>query len=261
MGFLATECVPPMTRDAAAELWSVHFDRSSSLPQRSYEWQRLPLDSQERNHACEFMTQIQRLTGSHNEIVDVVKVDLRELITIQSIVAMERSRDYLGMQVSESAWRDEFLPIDSRPPQIGMRYAIGYPYHDHPCHTTIIYDLPSAEFAFLPQSNGSFAITETPRHVIACRKGETLVLRNGHHRCLARILASAASEAPTAILAIADYSAGDARAEQQLSANHSGLPPATLADYVTEGLYIDVHIRRKRYQIEVQARWRSFNDE
>ncbi len=199
--------------------------------------------------------------GGFGAISGVIRVDLRKVLAVQHIVVTERSHDYAALSLGDAAWRNEFLPVVMFPPQIGMRYSVGYPSHGHPCHTTILFDIPSAEFAFLPQQNGSFAISELPRYVVACERNGTLILRNGYHRSLARMRNAVTGEVPTALVAKMAFDSGNALAEKELASTHSDLPPALMEDYQTEGLYMDVQMRRKRYQIEVKARWLAVDED
>ena len=259
--FFTKALVPALSEEEAKFLWQGFYERSRALPARTPNLDKFQLNDEEQAHAAEFMALARGLGGSFGEIIDVIKVDLRALLAVQHIVVTERSHDYAALSLGDAAWRNEFLPVVLFPPQIGLRYAIGYPSHSHPCHTTILFDIPSAEFAFLPQGNGTFAVSELPRYVLACAREGTLILRNGYHRSLARIRSVETGEVPTTLLALANFRSGDALAEKELASTHSDLPTALMKDYLTEGLFMDVKMRRKRYQIEVKARWQSVDED
>jgi hypothetical protein len=182
------------------------------------------------------------------------------MTAIQYLTITERANDYAGMS-SDQFWRNDFLPTQMKPSKVGMKFSIGPPDHSHPLNSTIVYDLPDAEFAFLPHGNGFFSVAELSRQVISSRIGERYVLKNGYHRCLARMLTTQLErDAPMALVAVQKEGLSAGLTFKDNRELVDGVPYACLGDYLDDSLYIDVNMRRKRYQIEVKARWMAVDD-
>jgi len=258
--FFTTQCVPALTIEQATELWESYREKVKRIERPSRPCRREALDEGDVRHVEALIALMESVNGPRHEIEEVVKVDLRDVTAIQYLAVTERANDYAAMS-SDQFWRDDFLPTKIKPSNVGMKFSIGLPGHSHPLNSTIVYDLPDAEFAFLPHGNGYFSVAELSRQVISAQVGQRLILKNGYHRCLARMLsAQAEGRVPTALVAVEKQvlSAGLPFQDGQWLA--PGIPYASLSDYLDESLYLDVEMRRKRYQIEVKARWLAVDD-
>jgi hypothetical protein len=258
--FFTTQCVPALTIEQAGELWESYREKVKRIERAPCPCRSDALSESDTQHVEALIALLESANGKRHEVEEVVKVDLRDVTAIQYLTITERAHDYAGMS-SDQFWRDDFLPTRLKPSKVGMKFSIGQPDHSHPLHSTIIYDLPDAEFAFLPHGNGFFSVSELSRQVISARVGQRLILKNGYHRCLAKMLSAQSESAePMALIAVEKQtlSAGlPYQDEQWLS---PGIPYARLSDYLDESLYLDVNMRRKRYQIEVKARWQAVDD-
>jgi hypothetical protein len=257
---LTKQCVPGWQVDKAEQLWREYRDRVLNLPQRTHVHESLPFDNEDMQHVEQFMARMVQGRRNQHEIASILKLDLRSLIANQQLILTERSTNYAAMTSTQTEWRNEFLPLSLPLQQIGMKCAIGLPFHLNPLDTTIVYDLPGGEFSFLPQGNGLFAISELPRFAIARMHNRNLVLKNGYHRSLARILSSSPAHIPTGLVVLEGADEVEDSFEIAMPWLEPELPLPVMGDYTCEGMYLDVQIRRKRYQIEVQARWRALDD-
>lgn len=258
--FFTTQCVPALTIEQAGELWESYREKVKRIERASRPCRREDLNESDSRHIEALITLMESANGHRHEIEEVVKVDLRDVTAIQYMAITERANDYAGMS-SDQFWREDFLPTKIIPSNVGMKFSIGQPGHTHPLNSTIVYDLPDAEFAFLPHGNGYFSISELSRQVISAQIGQRLILKNGYHRCLARMLTTQVEGgAPMALIAVEKQALSAGLAFQDGQWLAPGIPYATLGDYLDESLYLDVDMRRKRYQIEVKARWLALDD-
>jgi hypothetical protein len=259
VSLLVDHCSPPWSPEDARSLWLEHSKQVDGDREPYDEWPLLELEPPELEYADRFMDFLRSHTRESLQIERVVKVPIRFLVASQHIAITERTHDYAAMQVDETSWWSELLPIRPPAPKIGMRVTFGQPDNPTPLDTRILFDLPDAEFAFLPHGGGLFGIAQLPRHVTVVRCPVGLILKNGYHRLIAKLRNASYHTEPSALVALEASSAANAEQSVQFLPKDARRP-ARLADFVTEGQFVDVSLKRKRYQIEVQAGWRALDD-
>lgn len=258
VSLLVDHCHPAWSPEDARAVWLRYSTSLEASKECSDNLPLLELDSAERMYAERFMDFLRSHTKESLQIERVIKVPIKSLVACQFIAITERTHDYAAMQVDEPSWMAELLPILPPAPRIGMRVTFGQPDNPTAFDTRILFDLPEAEFAFLPQAGGVFGIAQLPRHVTVVPCSEGLMLKNGYHRLLAR-LRNVTNAEPTALVALEGSSAANTlQLSQFLPKDDRRL--ARLADFVTDEHFMDISLKRKRYQIEVQARWRALDD-
>jgi len=266
--FLLEDCHfdPPMDAGRAATLWQEHRARVDALPDRIYApTPGLGLTPSEAGHAAALMAFLASI--GRNEYVGVRKVDLRDLTVRQYQVTTERSQDYAGRLTTEQSWMHECLPLVPTNGNFSWRHTptgnglSGY----------IECDVPHGEWLFAPLGNGAFAPVEGLRHVTATDWNNRTFLWTGYHRSFARVLTTPMANAPTALVAVArNVLAGPvaAGANPGVAANPAidplspfGAKAARFGDFFADGLFMDIDLRKKRYQLQVHANWVALDDQ
>lgn len=130
-------------------------------------------------------------------------------------------------------------------------------------------DLPHAEFFFGPGPNG-FGPIQFLRHVTVMNVGPRMLLWAGYHRSYARMLSTTPTAADrSALFALTSKilvppAPNPATGVTALGAGAGldlfGLRPALLGDFFTDGLFMRVNLRRKRYQLQVRSTWVALDD-
>jgi hypothetical protein len=265
INYLTLQCHPQMSVADAEHTWQEYRTRCAALPaNRAPAPQFLPLSTQEAAQAQLFM-QFINSRGPH-QVVGAVKIDLRQLVVIQYYVITERADSYRQRITSAAAWLAEMLPTTLAPATIQTSFSLGPPNNANQLSSSIDIDVPHAEFAFLPADpTGSvFGASQFLRHVTACETANRVLLRAGYHRSFARVLNAPAATVPTAVIALERNTcvappnqtpAGAGAITGGAGLNPFGLRPALLADFFTTGLFMDVNLRRKRYQLQVRCTW------
>lgn len=277
--FLTEECIfdPQLDVHAAESLWKQERERAASLPERSAPPPAdAVLTTEEQDHADRFLRHMKSI-GMPG--MKVIKVDPMELVAAQYHVALDRAALYLAPSQSDAQWCATALPLSSATPPLEMRFT------RRNYDTDIAIDLPHSEFIFgvnmdsAPSdgtapapgasNRGSFGPKELLGHVTALRVGSRLILGKGYHRIYARIAATDAKYPERLSVLALDpgaMSPGDNLEDEKTETIAAGLHifgsrPALIADFFTEGLAIPVRLRRKRYQLQIQARWKALNME
>lgn len=275
--FLCEDCVfdPPLSRGAAEAMWNKAHERAAALPERAATApNEVVLTPEEEEHTGRFL---ERMAAIGMSGLKVIKVDPMDLVIAQYHVALDRAATYFAHSQSDAAWAATALPLSSAAPPLEMKFA------RRNYDTDISIDLPHSEFIFgvnmasahidgtspEPGANhqGTFGPKELLGHISALRVGDRLLLGKGYHRIYARIAATEAKHPERlSLLALdpgtiapADRKEG-AHSETLGAGLHMfGTRPALFADFFTEGLATPVRLRRKRYQLQVQARLVAVN--
>jgi hypothetical protein len=265
-----TQCVPSRTPDEAVAIWEDYRTRAAALPlDRGTACQRLPLNTEEEAHAQQFMNFINQYSNGQHQIADVLKIDLRQAIICQLQVITERSEGYAQKNATDAQWLEEILPTSMPPVQFTGQFALGLPHNPHPMSSQIIIELPHAECAFLPAAPGMFGPTQFMRHVTICEKDERVLLKAGYHRSFARAASMPPAMVPTAVVALERNNwvlpvnqppAGVGVTAVTAELHPSGRIPALFSDFFSDGLFMDVLLRRKRYQLRVQSTMIAIDD-
>jgi len=222
------------------------------------------MNTQESTHANNFM-QFLNTRGPH-QVARVVKIELRQLVVIQYWVITERAEDYRHSTTSTAEWLREFLPLTVPSAQTQTRFSLGPPASPNPLSSYIEIDVPHGEFALLPANPGLtvFGAAQFMRHVTGCETQNRLLLKAGYHRSYARVLSAPTAIVPTALIAL-ELNTCVPPANQPpavpgvitgaFGLNPFGRRPALFLDFFTDGLFMDVLLKRKRYQLQVKSTW------
>jgi len=266
-----TQCVPSKAAEEAIEIWEDYRNRASALPlDRGSACARLPLNADEHAHAQKFMDFLNVYTNGQHQVSEVLKVNLRLMLAYQYQVVTERSDDYAQRNQNEAEWMNELLPTAMPPAQFSGQFSLGLPHNPHPMSSQILIELPHAECAFLPApQNGLFGPSQFMRHVTVCAQGQKILLKAGYHRSFARLASAPPGTVPTAVVALERNSwvlpvnqppAGVGVIAAATELHPSGRLPALFSDFSTEGLFMDVLLRRKRFQLHVQSTMIAVDD-
>jgi len=253
--FLQTECYsdPPLSDEEAEHLWHPYRGRTEALQERDARAPaRIALSHDERQHAQQFMAFLRGLGPT--DIQEVIKIDLRGLVAHQYHVLVEKSEAYQRQTASSHGWLQEALPC-----QLGPAPLINGRFTQNGLNTALDVDLPHGEFAFLPDQNGLFAPRQLQKHVTAMMNGNRMWLWAGYHRVFARILATnPAAAVPSAVVALTrntlvppNQPAGAAGVVVDIGP--FGRRPALLGDFLDPDLFIEVNLRRKRFQLQMRS--------
>ena len=275
--FLTEDCVfdPPLSRGAAETMWTEAHERAAALPERAATAPaEMALTANEEKHARCFL---ERMAAIGMPGLKVNKVDPMQLVIAQYHVALDRVAAYFAHSQSDAAWAATALPLSSTTPPLEMKFT------RRNYDTDISIDLPHSEFIFgvnlasahtdgtLPEPGanhqGTFGPKELLRHISALRVGDRLLLGKGYHRIYARIAAMEAKYPERlSLLALdpgtimpADQAEGTNSEIMAPGLHVFGVRPALFADFFTEGLATPVRLRRKLYQLQVQARLVAVN--
>jgi hypothetical protein len=273
--FLVHDCVfsRPITEAEAEETWHICRERAATLPERlAVAPEELPLNSAEEEHAARFLQYLATL-GVNG--VRVVKIDPMQLIAFQFQIAIEHSMTYSHTTSAEADWLATALPVNRPSPRLEMTFS------RRRFDTDIRIELPHGEFIFgvntdsaqmdgavsvdRAAAHGTFGPKEFLGYINAMRVGNRLLLGRGYHRTYARI--AAVEGRPSDRLTVVaidpatpvppDLSAQQPSHDPGLSI--FGARPALVQDFFTEGLAMPVYLRRKRYRLDVSARWVAVN--
>jgi hypothetical protein len=267
INYLTNECVPPITVQDAEEIWRQYRQRVEALADnRIVTPQYLPMNTQESTHANNFM-QFLNTRGPH-QVSRVVKIGLRDLVLTQYNVVTDRCDDYCHRTTTPAEWLNEFLPLTVLPAETQARFSLGPPASPHPLSSHIEIDIPHGEFALLPLQTDQglmvFGAAQFMRHVTGCETQNRLLLKAGYHRTYARILSAPTATVPTALIALELNTcvppANQPPAVPGETTGTADLTPfgcraALFLDFFTEGLFMDVLLKRKRYQLLVKSTW------
>ena len=263
--FLLNDCAfdPPIDLNAAERLWNEHRDRVSALQPRQYAPAiQHGLTIAEAGHVKRLMAYFAGI--GHADITGAKKVDLRELSVHQYHVVTERAEDYAKKVGDSQQWLSECLPLTPNTGNFGWRHQpLGLSAY-------IECDVPHGEWFFAPLGNGSFAPVEGLRHVTAMDAPGRTFLWAGYHRSFAKVLTTPIANAPTALLVFARNVIAPPAAPAVMPGvpmnaggddfSFFGAKAAKFGDFFTDGLFMDVNLRKKRYQLQVHANWVAIDD-
>jgi hypothetical protein len=261
--FLTEDCIfdPALSEAAAESLWREHRSRAALLPAREGRAPaRMPLNTAEQAHVQRFL---QYLANAGAPPMEVIKIDPMQLVVAQSHIATELSENYRKGCSSEADWMEVTLPTTSKNADVNVRFT------RKNLDTEIEIDLPHAEFIFGVHPHGGFGPREFLSCVTVLSSGNRMLLGKGYHRLYARICGTQARAhnrsalvalEPNPIVAPAREGVGAPGTRQGATFDVFGNRPALFADFFTEGLFLKVNLRKKRYQLRVVAKWVSLND-
>jgi hypothetical protein len=254
--FLTEDCwfEPTLTESAAESLWREWRDRAAALPEREAPApEQFPLTQAENAHAARFLQFVGSLGVSGAQ---VIKIDPMELVAGQYHIAIDVAATHAQRCAEDSAWMERTLPTSPSNPQLNMNFI------RRNMDTEVLIDLPHGEFIFGVHPHGGFGPKELLGHVMVVGAGKRLLLGKGYHRLYARVSAVCGSLPERLCLVALDPTTLTPPSTD--TANHGldifGVRPALFADFFTEGLALPVHLRKKHYQLQIQARWVATNE-
>lgn len=254
--FLTEDCwfEPVLTEFAAESLWRDWRDYAAALPEREAPPpEPVPLAPSENAHAARFLQFIGNLGVSGAQ---VIKIDPMQLVVGQYHIATEVAATHAQRCADDSAWLERTLPTLPSNPQLNMNFI------RRNMDTEVLIDLPHGEFIFGVHPHGGFGPKELLGHVMVVRAGKRLLLGKGYHRLYGRISGTNGNLPERLSLVALDPST--LTPPPDVRDNHGldifGSRPALFADFFTENLAMPVYLRKKRYQLQVQARWIAVNE-
>ena len=254
--FLTEDCwfEPALTESAAESLWLEWRGRAASLPAREASVpEPLPLTQAENAHAARFLQFVGSIGLSG---VEVVKIDPMQLVAGQYHIAIDVAATHAQRCADDSAWIERLLPTSPSNPQLNMNFL------RRNMDTEVVIDLPHGEFIFGVHPHGGFGPKELLGHVMAVRAGKRMLLGKGYHRLFARVSAVGGSlPERLSLVGLDPTSVSPPSASSDADGlDIFGARPALFADFFTEGLAMPVYLRKKRYQLQIHARWIATNE-
>jgi hypothetical protein len=254
--FLTEDCwfEPALTESAAESLWRDWRDRAAALPVREAPApEPVPLTPDENAHAARFLQFIGNLGVSGAQ---VIKIDSMQLVVGQYHIAIEIAAAHAQRCAVDSAWMERILPTSPSNPQLNMNFI------RRNMDTEALIDLPHGEFIFGVHPHGGFGPKELLGHVMVVRAGKRLLLGKGYHRLYGRI--SGTNENLHERLSLVALDPSTLTPPSDVPDNHGlnifGGRPPLFADFFAENLAMPVYLRKKRYQLRIQARWIAINE-
>jgi hypothetical protein len=257
--FLTEDCVfkQPLSLAAAESLWHEWRCRAASLPPREVPApEPIPLSPEENTHAARFLEFLSAMGVSG---VQVLKIDPMQLVAAQYHIAIDVAATHAGSCGSDSDWMERTLPKSASNPQLNMNFV------RRNMDTEVVIDLPHAEFIFGVHPHGGFGPKELLGYVMVKRAGNRMLLGKGYHRLYGRV-SSIDGSLPERLSLVALDPGTLAAPARETVADDPGLDifgarPAVFGDFFTEGLAMPVYLRKKRYQLQIQARWVALNEQ
>ncbi len=243
------QCVfdPPITDEQAIAIWQEYHAKVEAIPEREAKApERITLRDDEREVADRFL-ETHRSRGATN-ILDIVKVDPRDLVIHQLSIVLDRARAYMD-HVTARTWC--------------MRHCLATPNAQQ--HTLEIQagmnamniKVPHAEFGFVFLPNGGFQVQEMARHLSVTAFDNRMLLWAGYHRSFARMASTNPDATDRSLLAVlttdADFALSPDAPNQGLCAMVRGVRPPLLRDFLDDRLFIRVQLRKKRFELQIRS--------
>jgi hypothetical protein len=244
---LLNECVfpDPMTPEVAERTWEQYRDRVEALPDRDYSAPAvIPLTQEEKSHADGFV----RFHRQNANVREVIKINPLNLVIHQPYVNLDQSGKYRRDARSASRYAKHSLALAQG----------GHPMNIQSGLNAMDVAVPHGEFAFVfNQQIGQFQVQELARHISVTRFQDRMLLWAGYHRSYAFIT----NENPegiersllVALTTDADFLVSPQSPNQGLRAVLCGLRPPLFRDFLDRGLFMDVHLKRKRWVLQIRS--------
>lgn len=261
---LRDDCVfdHPLTDQEAEGMWQTYRSRAEALPERTAAVpQHLPLSPPEQHHANRLLSFLQQM--GVKDVLGVLKVNLMQLVVRQYHIVTERSEIYRARCSDPSAWMEECLPTALTNPPVSVTGT------QNNLDTTFDIDIPHGEFTFGLTPNGMFAPIQFLRHISVMNVGERMLLWKGYHRCYARVLSATATAADqSGLVALTATTLSPPPTQPsgvKIAGGAAGLDlfgrrPPLFSDFFTDGFFMKVKLRKKRYQLQVRSKWVQIDD-
>ena len=253
---------PPLDAAAAEAVWQGYRSKVAALPPRVHSVaSNVGLTPIEAGHSKNLATFF--AANNHADMVGVRKVDLRELTVHQYYVVTDRADEYAKTVGDPNHWNTECLPLVNPNGQFEWRHQL------NGLSAYIEYDVPHGEWTFAHIGNGSFAPAPGLRHVTVRDAPDRTFLWAGYHRSFAKVLTTPTANAPTALVALARNVTVPPVAGPGIPGvatngvdefSFFGAKAAKFGDFFVDGLFMEVDLRKKRYQLQVHANWVAIDD-
>ena len=126
--------------------------------------------------------------------------------------------------------------------------------------TEIVIDLPHAEFIFGVLPSGGFGPKEFVGYATVVNLGNRLLLGKGYHRLYARFAVTRFTPSNRSVLVALDPNTPTPPSREEPPLSILGSHPALFGDFFTESLFLRVNLRKKRYQLQVVAKWAAITE-
>ena len=231
--------------DAAAEaMWNEYRNRVDALPPRQIaQLQRHALDATEQRIARQFTQALRGQPGFN--VASIVKVDVHRLIARQLYVNTDKSDEHWQQAGSRGAFVRRCLPHAPRPVQ--FRINVNPPNY--------VVELPHAEcgFAYIPNTT-TFAVQQFMHYVTVVEHANRMVLWAGYHRAYALATATQAVAPDATERTLVSALAVNTPLSPSEATLATRLAPPLLGDFLADGLFMPVTLRRKRYEYQISAK-------
>jgi hypothetical protein len=260
--FLMEDCwfEQPLNPEEAESLWLEWRQRAASLPERPISApQQFPFNDLEKAHAERYLAYM-KSQGAGTE--QVFKIDPMQLAVAQYQVVVEIAASHGENCLTDADWFERSLPLATGNPNLDIRFSRNH------LDTEIEIDLPHAEFFFGMHPQGGFGPRQLLRDISVLSVGSRLVLARGYHRLYGRVMSvdgrlpdrlSLVALDPGTLTPPASSEAASSVPFEDAGLDIFGKRAPLFADFFTEGLAMPVYLKRKRYQLQVRARWVATN--
>jgi hypothetical protein len=250
VSILINDCIfdPPLSRDRAERIWQEYNQRVNAINMRiGGAPQRLPLDRHEQNAADTFI-RFHRQRGHLGSIREVIKIDPMGLIAHQPIVVIDQAAKYTADATSAASYARHSLGTAAGAHNLQLQGGLN----------AVDVALPHGEFAFFfNQQMGRFEVTELARHISVTEFQNRMLLFAGYHRSYARIERANIEGMDRSLLVAlttdGDFLLSTASPNQGLRATLCGFRPPLLRDFFDPDFVMRVHLKRKRFVLQVRA--------
>jgi hypothetical protein len=210
----------------------------------------LAMNTAEQRHADAFLSFFKGQLRIQS-ILDVIKIDPRQLVVRQFYVVTQQSNNYANDVCTAAGWARHCLPTAlPQPKSVNIFAGIN----------AVNIQVPHGEFFFTHNAQTrNFEINEYLRHVSVSRfaEHERMLLWAGYHRSYARM----ASTVPDAMVRSAlmvlttdgTFETSPGATDQGLRAIICGDTPPLFADFLDDRLVMKVKLRKKRFELHVRA--------
>lgn len=246
--YLREDCIfdPPLTEQQARLLWERRKAAVDALgPRPTTSPPHLQMTAREREVAGRFLARHRKVLG--NVIRDVVKVDPMGLVIRQFEINVDSANEYMRDAVA-ATWCIHNCLTTSRPYNRLQPAEVPNGWN---------FSLPHGEFGFVFDGDQAFGIVEGRPHVSISELNGRAILWAGYHRSYARAsMVNPETNERSVLAALTDegnLAFGPGSTNPALRDVVLGECPPLLADFFDERLFMEVELRRKRYELQVRA--------
>jgi hypothetical protein len=246
LAYLCEEAVPPFTEEAAIELWENYRVRVAALGNRQYDKPGTAPHNLKEKLATERIIKAARAKGNHN-IKGLIKLDPLNLVVHQLRIFEELSAAYRPLLRQPVSRVQTCLPPLPSSRQLNTNTVGG---------KTIV-ELPHGEFQMVIGPQKKMEISEHARHIAVTAYDNRFLLWAGYHRTYALVLAN--QEYPEEIERLLpavlttdadDFLGAGSRFPEKRDMVRSACP-AVFRDFLDADLCVDIKLRKRRCQIEI----------